>query len=206
MNNLKINPSTTLKIGSELSQTIKKHLYHYTPLKILSFVSNHPEKIFSANEILRVTKSSKGATNQTLRLLLELDILSRKKKGNLFLYRLKPDSFVLRQFKIFENLLGLRRLVKEIQKYCYEIILFGSCAEGSNSKESDVDLFIITEYKKEVRRIVAEYKTVDVKYQAIIQDPLESVSSKKEDSVFHGQIKRGIIIWKGRPTHEEIRS
>ena len=184
---------------------IKKHLYHYTPLKILSFISNHPGEVFSANEIFRVTKSSKGATNQILRLLLELDILSRERKGNLFLYRLNADSFVLRQFKIFENLLGLQGLVKEIQKYCYEIVLFGSCADGSNTKESDIDLFILTEYKKEVRRIVAEYKIVDVKYQAIIQDPLESVSSKKEDSVFHRQIKRGITIWKGRPAYEEIR-
>ena len=183
---------------------IKNYLYHYTSLKILSFISNHQGEIFSANEISLVTKSSKGATNQILRLLLELDILSREKKGNLFLYRLNADNFVLKQFKIFENLLGLQELVKEIQKYCYEIILFGSCSVVSNAKESDIDLFIITEYKKEVRRIVAKYKTVDVKYQAIIQDPLESVSSKKEDSVFHGQIKRGITIWKGKPTYEEI--
>ena len=185
---------------------IKEYLYHRTPLRILSFISNHPGEVFSANEISRVTKSSKGATNQILRLLLELDILSRERKGSLFLYRLNTDSFVLRQFKIFENLLGLQGLVKEIQKYSYEIVLFGSCAYGTNTKESDVDLFVITEYKKEVRRIVAGYKTVDVKYQAIIQDPLESVSSKKEDSVFHGQIKKGITIWRGRPTYEEIRS
>ena len=184
---------------------IKRRLYHYTPLKLLSFISNHPGETFSASEILQVTKSSKGAINQILRLLLELDILSREKKGNLFLYTLNADSPVLKQFKIFENLLGLQKLVKEIQKYCYEIVLFGSCADGSNSKESDIDIFIITEYKKEVRRIVAEYKTVDVKYQAIIQDPLESAESKKEDNIFHGQIKKGITIWRGKPTYEEIR-
>ena len=183
----------------------QRHLYHYTPLKILSFISNYPGEVFSADEIFRITKSSKGATNQILRLLLGLDILSRERKGNLFLYRLNTNSFVLKQFKMFENLLGLQELVGEIQKYCYEIVLFGSCADGSNNRESDIDLFIITEYKKEVRRIVAEYKAVNVKYQAIIQDPLESVSSKKEDSVFHGQIKKGITIWKGRPTYEEIR-
>lgn len=186
------------------SLKIKKYLYHHTPLKLLSFVSNQPGEVFSANEISRLAKSSKGATNQILRLLLGLDILSRERKGNLFLYRLNADNLVLRQFKIFENLLSLQGLVKKIQEYCYEIILFGSCADGSNTKESDMDLFIITEHKKEVRRIVAEYKTVDVKYQVIIQDPLESVSSKKEDSVFHGQIKKGITIWKGRPTHEEV--
>jgi predicted nucleotidyltransferase len=183
---------------------IKKRLYHYTSLKILSFISNQLGEVFSAKEISQVTRSSKGATNQILRLLLELDILSRERKGNLFLYKLNADSLVLRQFKIFENLLGLKRLLKDIQKYCYEIVLFGSCADGSNTKESDIDLFIVTEYKKEVRRIVAGYQTMDVKYQAVIQDPLEFVSSKKDDGVFHGQIKRGITIWKGRPTCEEI--
>lgn len=181
---------------------IKKNLYHQTSLKILSFISKEAGAVFSANEISRLTKSSRGATNQVLRLLLELGILSREKKGNLFLYRLNEDNLVLRHFKIFENLLGLQELVGKIQKYCYEIILFGSRADGSNAKESDIDLFIITEYKKEVGRIIAEYRTGDVKYQAVIQDPLEAVSSKKEDSVFHGQIKKGITIWKGRPVYE----
>lgn len=204
MNNLILKDRLS-RVSLRKGLKIKNHLYHLTPLKILSFISNQQGEIFSAKEISRVTESSKGATNQILRLLLELDILSRERKGNLFLYRLKPDNFVLRQFKIFENMIDLQGLVKEIQKYCYEIVLFGSCAEGTNAKESDIDLFIITEYKKEVRRIVAEYKTVDVKYQAIIQDPLEAVSSKKEDSVFHMQIKKGITLWKGRPTYEEIR-
>ena len=183
---------------------IKKYLYHRTPLKILSFLSNHPGIVFSADEISRATECSKGATNQTLRLFLKLDILSRESKGNLFLYKLNPDNFVLKQFKIFENLLGLQKLVKEIQKYCYEIILFGSCGDGTNTAKSDIDLFIRTEYKKDVRKIINKYEASDVKYQAIIQDPLESLSSKKEDSVFHRQVKKGITLWKGKPTYEEI--
>ncbi len=183
---------------------IKKCLYHQTPLKILSFLSEHPGTVFSANEVSKATKCSKGATNQSLRLLLDLDILSREKKGNLFLYRLNADNLVLRQFKIFENLLRLQRLVKEIQKYCYEIILFGSRADGSNTGKSDIDLFIRTEYKKIVRRIISKYETPDVRYQAILQDSLESVSLKKEDNIFHRQVKKGITLWKGKPTYEEI--
>ena len=183
---------------------IKKYLYHQTPLKILSFLSNQPGEVFSAKEVSKKTKCSKGATNQTLRFLLKLDILSRERKGNLFLYKLNADNILLRQFKIFENLLDIQKLVKEIQKYCYEIVLFGSRSDGSNTGKSDIDLFIQTEYKKEVRSIVNKYETMDVKYQAIIQDPLESVSSKKEDSVFHRQVNKGIVLWKGKPTHEEI--
>lgn len=183
---------------------IEKNLYHYTSLKLLSLISRRQGEVFSANEISRVAKSSRGATNQILRLLLRLEMVSRERKGNLYLYKINADSFALRQFKIFENLLDIQRVVNEIQKYCYEIVLFGSCADGSNREGRDVDLFIITEYKKEVRRIIAGYKTHGVKYQSIIQDPLESVSSKKEDKVFHEQIKKGITVWKGTPSYEEI--
>ena len=183
---------------------IKKRLYHQIPLGILSFVANHPGAVFSAGEISKEAHASKGATSQTLGLLLKLEIISREKKGNTFLYRLNTDNFVLKQFKIFENLLDLQDMVKAIQKYCSEIILFGSRADGSNDEKSDIDLFIRTEYKDKVRKIITKHETADMRFQVIIQDSLESVSSKKEDSVFHRQVKKGIILWKGRATYEEI--
>jgi len=137
-------------------------------------------------------------------MLLKLDILSREKKGNVFLYKLNADNFILKQFKIFENLLGIQNLIAEIQKYCHQIILFGSCSDGSNGKKSDVDLFIQTEYKKEVRKIVNKYLSADVKYQAIIQDSLEAISTRKENSALYQQIKKGIVLWKGKPDYEEV--
>lgn len=183
---------------------IKKKLYQRTPLKILSFLSTHPEMVLSAKEISQKTKSSKGATNQTLRLFLKIDILSRERKGNLFLYHLNADNFVLRQFKIFESILYLHRLVKEVRPYCYEVILFGSRADGSNGEKSDIDLYIRTEYIKEVKKIISKYDALDVKLQAIIEDPLESVETKKENKVFYRQVEKGIPLWKGKPTYEEI--
>jgi len=182
--------------------TDKKYLYHRTPLRILSFISSRPGVIFSADEIAKATKVSKGATNQTLRLLLELDILSRDKKGNLFLYKLNSGNIVLRYFKIFENLLALQKLVGEIQKYCYQIILFGSRSDGSNAEKSDVDLFVKTEYKNQVRGIINKYESSDIKYQIVMLRPLEFISSKKEDGVFYEQVKKGIVLWEGKPTYE----
>ncbi|MBU4348722.1 nucleotidyltransferase domain-containing protein [bacterium] len=183
---------------------IKKILYHQTPLKILSFISTHPGVLFSAKEIAESTKSSKGATNQTLRILLAVDVLSRERKGNVFLYKLNFDNLALKHFKIFENLLGLQTLVKEIQKYCREIILFGSCADGTNAEKSDIDLFIRSEYKKEVRKIISKYETSAVKYQVVIQDSLEAVTLQKEDRIFHEQVKKGICLWEGKPTYEKF--
>ena len=183
---------------------IKKNLYHQTPLILLSFLSNHPGELFSAEEISKAAKCSKGATNQTLRLLLALDILFREKKGNLFLYKLNAENMLLRQFKIFETLLYLQTLISEIKKYCGEITLFGSRSDGSNTENSDIDLFIRTEKKSTVRKAISKYESPGIKYQVIIQDALESVSMKKEDSVFMQQVKKGVTLWKGKPSYEEI--
>lgn len=184
-------------------QKIKRFLYHDVPLKILSFVSVHHGVVLSADEIRKGVKTSRGATNQTLRLLLELEILSREKKGNLYLYKLNPDNYLLKQFKIFENTLKLQDLISGIKKYCYEIILFGSCATGTNVKESDIDLFIRTEQKKKVMIAVRKYE-VNMKIKAVIQDSLEHAVFKNEDKVFYDQILKGITLWKGKPTYEEI--
>lgn len=183
---------------------IENLLYHKTPLKIFSFLSLHPGQIFSAREISKQTKSSKGATNETLRLLLRLDILSREQKGNLFLYRLCLDSFLLKQFKIFENLLHLEGLVKDIRPYSSQIILFGSRADGSNSQDSDIDIFIKSNYKDRVRKLINKYEADDFKIRPVIQDSLEIISSHKTDRAFFEQVKKGITLWEGKPAYEEL--
>jgi len=184
------------------NKDIKKYLYNQTPLGILSFISVNPGKVFSAQEISKHAKSSKGATSQVLRLFLELGVVFREKKGNLFLYKFNAESYIAKQFKIFENLLLLYRFIKEIQPYCYQITLFGSCADGSNSIDSDLDLFIKSEYKDEVKKIINNYTGVVFRIQAVIQDPLEIASAKNEDKVFFQQVKKGIILWEGRPSYE----
>lgn len=179
-------------------------LFHQTPLRILSFLSLHPGEIFCEGEIKKAIKSSAGSINQTLRLLLELDIVSRETKGNVFLYKLNNDSPLLKNFKIFETLLQIHDLIKEATPYSYEIILYGSCADGTNAVNSDIDIFIKTEYKSKVKKIVSKYRAVDDKLKAVILDPLEIASSKKADKVFYREVKNGIVLWKGKPTYEEI--
>lgn len=186
--------------------TDQKMLYHQTSLKILSFLSVRALEIFSAKEIQEQTKSSKGATNQALRLLLDFGILSREKKGNAFLYKLDPDNIILGQFKIFETMLEIRKLIKEIQPYCYQIILYGSCSNGSNTLESDIDLFIKSEdeYKNKIQKLINKYKDNDLQIQAVILDPLEIVSSKRDDKAFYEQVKKGIVLWEGSPDYETV--
>lgn len=183
---------------------IQKRLYNPTPLKILSFLSTRIKESFSARDVQIGAKSSKGAVNQTLRLLSALQILTCERKGNLFLYKTNSNSIILGQFKIFETLLNIQEVVEEIKPYCHQIILYGSCAIGSNGKDSDIDMFIKTEHKIKVQKIINRYKDDDLRIQAVIQDPLEILSSKKADKVFFEQVKKGITLWEGRPTYETV--
>lgn len=182
----------------------KDRLYHQTPLKILSFLSRYPEKIFSEREIQNAIRASIGSVNQTLKLLLELDIVTRERKGNVFLYQVNSANFLLKYFKIFENLLYIYDFVKEVKPYASEIVLYGSCAKGENNEDSDIDIFIKTEYKAKVRKIVNKYRIREDKLKAVILDPLEIASSKKSDEVFYNEIRKGIVLWKGKPTYEEV--
>lgn len=183
---------------------IKKFLYNQTSLRILSFLSLHPGIVLSAREISKQTNSSKGATHQTLKILLNLNIVSRQPKGNMFLYKLNLDNFILKQFKVFENLLNLQNLIKKIQPFCYQVVLFGSCASGTNSQESDVDLFIKTEHKSKVRGLISEYGHRDFHINAIIQNPLEIIKAKKVDKAFFEQVKKGITLCEGKPEYEKF--
>lgn len=182
----------------------KNKLYHQTPLKILSFLSRYPEKVFCEREIQNITKTSIGSVNQTLKLLLELKVISREKKGNVFLYQVNSGNYLLKYFKIFENLLYIHNFVEEVKPYASEVILYGSCAKGENTKGSDIDIFIKTEYKPQVRKIVNKYVSMDESFKVVVLDPLEMASSKKIDEVFYNEIKKGIVLWKGKPTYEEI--
>lgn len=179
-------------------------LYNQIPLKILSFISVYPAEMFSSKEIESGTNSSKGATNQALRLLDSLNIVSREKRGNIFLYKLNSTNVVLKHFKIFETLFTLQDLVKALQPYCYQIILYGSCADGSNTEDSDIDIFIQTNHKKKVSAIINRYKSEKNNIQTVLLDPLEIVSSKKEDKAFYEQVKKGIVLWEGKPEYEEL--
>lgn len=182
----------------------KQRLFHQTPLKILSFLARYSGKIFCEREIHNITKSSAGAVNQTLKLLLELGIVTREKKGNLFLYSINSDNYLTKYFKIFETLLYIHDFIEEIKPYAYEIILYGSCAEGANAANSDIDIFIKTEYISKVRKIANKYRAMDDSLKAVILDPLEVASSKKIDEVFYNEVKKGIVLWRGKPTYAEI--
>lgn len=167
-----------------------------TTLKVLEFFFTNSMKQFHEREIVRNAKISKGSANKILRHLAGLSLLQREKKGRMVFYRLNTGDPVVKHLKILNNLWTLREFVEKTRESAKKIILFGSCAEGTDVRESDIDIFILTGEKKPVRESTSKFnQRNERKISPIILDVDEFTKMKREDRPLYERIDRGIVLW-----------
>lgn len=167
-----------------------------TLLKVLYLFHKDPMEELHEREVVRRAGVSKGSANKILRKLSEIKVLERSKRGRMVFYRLNMKKAVTRQFKVLFNVYSLNKLVEEIKQDCKKIMLFGSCSEGTDVKESDVDLFILKNEKNRVRLKVSAYqRKAERRISPIIVNSNESVKLKREDKPLYERILKGITLW-----------
>jgi len=147
-------------------------------------------------EVMRETNVSKGSANRILRELADLGFLIRERKGRMVFYRLDTENPVVRQFKVLVNVYALSSLLNQLKRRTRRVVLFGSCAQGLDVKESDIDLFILSSEKEAVRRIVGDFNQEDGRrVTPIVVDSNEYMRLKREDKPLYENIERGIVLW-----------
>ena len=166
-----------------------------TLLKILYLFHEDPMRELHEREVVRQARISKGSANKILRRLSEVGVLNREIRGRMVFYSLNIKNAVARQFKVLFNVYSLNSLVEEIKQDCKRIILFGSCSEGTDVKESDVDLFILTNEKNKIRLKISAYRKAGKRIAPIIVDPNEFAKLRKEDKPLYDRILKGIVLW-----------
>jgi predicted nucleotidyltransferase len=155
-----------------------------------------PLQEYHEREVVRRTGVSKGSANKMLRLLADLRFLIRATKGRMAFYKLNAKDPAVRQFKIFVNIYALKSLLELIKERCRKIVLFGSCAQGTDVKESDIDLFVLASEKDFIRRKISKFNSKNKRRIApIIVDANEFVKLKTEDKPLYENIEAGIVLW-----------
>ncbi len=155
-----------------------------------------PMQQYHEREVVRRTGVSKGSANKILRLLTDLGFLIRERKGRMAFYKLHVKDPVVRQFKVLINIYALKNLLDSIRQYSRRIILFGSCSQGTDVKQSDIDIFFLTLEKDIVRRKISEFNSRNKrKIAPIIIDANEFAKLRKEDKPLYENIERGIVLW-----------
>jgi predicted nucleotidyltransferase len=167
-----------------------------TVLRVLEFFFGHPAAEFHEREVMRAAGVSKGSANRILRRLAELALLTRVEKGRMVFYRLNAADPFTRQLKIAVNVWALRPFVDGLKGTARKVLLFGSCAEGTDVSESDIDVVILTADKRTAKENVSAFNRKAARQIApIIVDMKEFARMRKDDRALFERIDRGIALW-----------
>jgi len=164
------------------------------PQKILRFLAQRTDEFFLEQEIAHATGVSRGGANHALHLLAEEGLVDFTKRGKIRLYSANVIDPVVRQYKMLANLLEIAPLVEELQPISKKIIVFGSYAQGTNTGNSDIDVFVLTGQPREVMRIVGNH-ALGEKVQIVAKTPIEYAGMKKKERAFCEEIDQGITLW-----------
>jgi len=151
---------------------------------------------YHGREVVRRTGVSVGGANQMLRSFTNLGLLLREKQGRMLFYRANMDNPVVRQLKILFTLFRLDGLTKQAKQLSDRIILFGSSAEGTDVKDSDIDLLLLTNERFQLTDVVHKFNAKSQRRIApIILDPQGFSKLRREDTALFDRISRGMILW-----------
>ena len=102
----------------------------------------------------------------------------------------------VRQFKILLNIFTLKPLSDRLKEKSRKVILFGSCSQGTDVKDSDIDLLIITTEKEPVKKIISDFnKKNERKIAPIIVTMNEYILMKNDDKPLYENVEKGVMLW-----------
>ncbi|MFQ6082188.1 MAG: nucleotidyltransferase domain-containing protein [Candidatus Aminicenantia bacterium] len=125
---------------------IEKLFTSKTRTRILKILLFNPGKEFHLRELSREVKITPIYVKKELANLEKLNLVLSSKKGNLNLFQINKNSPLFSELKsIFLKTEFLTEIIKKsIKKLKIDFaFIYGSFAKGVESKESDIDLFVV---------------------------------------------------------------
>lgn len=149
----------------------------------------------SVSELARNLCLSKGLASQYLRFLVKESILRRKGRK----FSVDRENPKVKALKVLLNVKQLSEIFVYLKDVKGSIGLYGSWANGTNTKESDVDIWVKGELSEEK---IAELKgKISRKMGKIIEilllDENRLKRMKKDDPMFYHSLVFGSITLKG---------
>ncbi len=162
--------------------------------QVLCFLARHIGQSFYEQEIVEQTDVSRSAVNLATRALYRAELLLRERRGRMNFYAADELHPFVRQFKVLDTIARLEPLLQKLRPLTRRIVLFGSCAQGTDTTDSDVDLFIVAPDRGQVMAVISHCH-FDRQIQPVVANNQELVTLKQEESAFYTQVQRGIVLW-----------
>lgn len=164
----------------------------------LKYFFEEPNKWFHVREMARLLRLTPTTVSKHLNQLYKNGFLIKKQERGHLLFRANTGSNSYKDAKIYYNIKSVRDtgLIENLDKelhYPAAIVIFGSYSKGENDKNSDIDLFILSNRKKEISLEEFERK-LKAKVQLFIKNKSEFIKLQKENKNLVNSILNGIVI------------
>lgn len=160
--------------------------------EVLVWLGRHYRQSYYVRELANILSISTGAASGQLRILGEAGLVTSEQKGRTLLYRATISHPVVREIKILATLLELSPLIASLEKHVSRMILFGSCAAGEDTDESDIDLAIETANRTAVSGQISQHQQPATrKLSPIIMSAEELLQLRTRDRPLFERISRG---------------
>jgi predicted nucleotidyltransferase len=161
---------------------------------IIGLGRNYSNK-FHVRDLARSLHYDVSMISKNLKQLEEVGLVTHEDVGNLVFYQANMKSVLLRHMKICLTLLELTDLIRDLDQVITNSILYGSCAKGEDTDESDIDLFLETHDKEAVQKILTRHrKKITREMSPIVSTPDETYRLKTKDKILFNNIQQGIIL------------
>ena len=167
--------------------------------KVLSLLIKFPDQDFYEREIARRLGIATGSANLALNELFTAGVVTRRQEGKMLFYSIDTSSAAVTELKKLINILLVEPLVEQLKKLASRVVLFGSCAMGTDSSASDLDIFIASKRKKDVSNLISNFTFPrgyeNIHIQAVIRTPIELMEGGEREKAFMEEIEKGITLW-----------
>ncbi|MGB5924681.1 MAG: nucleotidyltransferase domain-containing protein [Dehalococcoidia bacterium] len=178
---------------------LQPHLIKTINQKVLSLLAKFSDQEFYEREVSRKLGISAGSANRSLNQLFLDRAITRRRKGRMYFYSVDSSNALLIELKKLVNLMLVEPLVEDLKKMSSHIILYGSCAFGTDTSDSDLDLFIVSTRKKDVANAINGFTFPigfeNIHIQSVIKTPVELLKGGESVRTFMEEVERGIVLW-----------
>lgn len=178
---------------------LQLHLIKTINQKALTLLVKFSDQEFYEREVSRKLGISTGSANRALNGLYSDGVVIRRRKGKMYFYSIDSSDALLIEFKKLVNLMLIEPLVEDLKKISSRIILYGSCAIGTDTSKSDIDLFIVSKSKKGVSNLIGGFTFPtgfeSIHIQPVIKTPVELLEERESERTFMEEVERGIVLW-----------
>ena len=175
------------------------HIITTVNQKVLSFLAKFSDDQFYERQVARSLDIAYGSANRSLNQLYSTGAIKRRQEGKMFFYSIDTSNQTVIEFKKLVNLLLLEPLVESLQKMAGRIVLYGSCAQGTDTSQSDFDLFVVTNNKENAANIISGFNLPkgfeNLRIQPVIKTPIELLQAGDSEKTFIEEVERGIVLW-----------